>query len=108
MKTSTRMNDQGKAHTLIRAKVRTANSVAEIKPVRSKTGKVTRKYDCRFYLECLGKAAIPNRATVPCEGCPDYEPIDMFSVSEGDMPGVILLFRAIFNVEVSGRGYVVG
>ncbi len=68
-------------------------SVAEKRPKRW--------YDCNQYLECLTAAALASKLKVPCEGCEAYQSVDMFAISEGDMPGIIRLFQAVFGIKES-------
>lgn len=99
--------DQERTHIIARVKVRTTNSVAILKPgIKKKRLSIAEKrpkrwYDCARYLECLGKAALANNPKVPCDGCEAYQPVDMFAISEWDMPGVIRLFQAVFGIEGS-------
>ena len=58
-----------------------------------------RRYDCNRYPECLRAAALANNLEVQCDGCEAYQSVDMFAISEGDMPGVIRLFQAVFVVK---------
>ncbi|MBW2709188.1 MAG: hypothetical protein JRD04_07905, partial [Deltaproteobacteria bacterium] len=101
--------DQGKPHVGTRANQRTANSVAILKPgIKEKRLSVAekrpmRRYDCNQYLECLGKAALASNPKVPCDGCREYEAVDMFAISEGDMPGIIRLFQAVFVIKVADQ-----
>jgi len=95
--------NQRKPHTRARANQRTANSVAILRPgIKKKRLFVAeerpkRRYDCNQYPECLGKAALASNPEVPCGGCEAYKSVDMFATSEGDMPGIIRLYRAVFQ-----------
>jgi len=90
---------------MARGKPRTANSGAILKPGKKKKRlsvaekRPKQRYDCNRYLKCLRSAALANNPKVPCEGCEAYKSVDMFAISEGDMPGIIRLFQAVFGIK---------
>jgi hypothetical protein len=58
---------------------------------------VQRKWDCRFYNKCLSKAARENLDDTPCKRCQSYEPIDDRDPGEGEVDGMIRLWKAVFD-----------